>query len=170
MSSQGKGEVVDSVEVGDYTVSVRFVDWDRPDHRDTQGHAVPRYSLGVLPSYGETLTDHGVTFDYWGSIRQAQEGDYADVDASTVLRHVVEEALAWYDSGGGSPDEVQLTASALQDEIAPIVDELAQRWMIEQPSEAVRVVGSILDHVRKFDQVGLDEDAIYDFYEEIRVE
>lgn len=150
-----KGETVDTLEVFGLKVTLRFVDWDRPDHRDMQGYAVPRYSLHVE----DAETGETVTFTTWGSIHQATQQEYDD-DAGRHLGLAVGDAMMWYDAGGEDPTDSRVTVSSLQNELADVVDEMAEQWSIESPSEAVRTLGVVMDSARKFRKVNTHRDGL----------
>lgn len=163
------GEIIDEAEIGGVgmmgsipkvTATLRFVDWERPDHRDTQGHAVPRYSLRVE-------TDDGrASFTAWGSIREAQTGEPTGT-AREFLGMVAREAQMLYDCGA-DPAEAETFGgvAGLHDEHGDVIDEMAHAWGIEDPSEAVRVFSALWDHAEKFLDVGLARDELAEVSEQ----
>lgn len=161
------GKATVETDAGTFTFALGFTDYDMPDHRDTRGYAIPRYSLRIEAPEGTE------SFTVWGSIHEAEEQEPGlNTDVLNSAESVINDSRAFYELADGTHDDLgrSLTGKAIQEDLAPMIDNLAEEWQIESPSEAVRTFGAVMDTAEKFKKIGVDYHASVELYREVREE
>lgn len=163
------GNVVDeatiTTDAGTYDLALRFVEWEIPEHRDTQGYAVPRYSLQVTNPHGDSASFVG-----HGSINEAIEQELTNTNAVQWAETHATDALSFYHDADGTHADLdrRLTAEAIKGDFADMIDNLACERGIEAPSHAVRALGALMATASDFYALGLNYEELMNFYHAVR--
>lgn len=149
--------VLDRLELDGVTAELRFSDWEIPDHLDTQGYAVPRYTLRVERD-GEAETFVG-----WGSIHEAEEQELTGT-AARYLDLATGDALRFYDYGGESPPPERVGVNQLHEDFGGVLDNFSDETG-SPAGEAVRVFLACVETARKFHRLGLHRDGLAELHQ-----